>query len=565
MAHKHKQRFIAFFLAVSLLLPAAGYAAETEEEIGCAYDDSSLLVKLWHSEVSVFAAPRPLEGCVQMEYLFRADGTSGQTYGLRKSRSVSCEGDWYVVRLEEGLTPLEARELLKEDPRVMATMLNYTLTTFDDPTPAAENDSQQWHLKESGIPQARELLESLGISPGGSEEVVVAVIDSGVDYKHPDLRDNIWTNPNETPDNGKDDDGNGYIDDIRGWNFGDKVMSGKLVLVDGNNDPMDTLGHGTQCAGIIAAADNGSEVTGVAYNVKIMPVKAIGSTSYVSNLIQGIEYACENGADVVSMSIGFTIESPDALTPYTNADVSAFADVVEKYKDKVVFVASAGNNEEKIEGKNVHGWPNEQVNGLSGYCATYPAALDGVIGVMAYGEEAAGSSDWLSNFSRWDPNPGSGLEYEIIAPGDKIHTTMLSSGAVYKTNSGTSFSTPFVAGLVALLLSTYKGSAQGTPDQILNRLLKTADIRQGYTYGIPSTTVYYPSVNIFRALSTEEDLDGDGEVTESDWRLLCDASHSMRGTDGFVPAADYNGDSVINVKDQARFLRCFQINQRANE
>ena len=133
----------------------------------------------------------------------------------------------------------------------------------------------------------------------GSNTIIVAVIDSGVDYSHPDLSANIWSNSDEIPSNGIDDDGNGYIDDIRGWNFWDD-----------NNDPMDgnthwETYHGTHCAGIIGAVGNNSVgISGVNWNVKIMPLRvtdAYGSL-YVDDAISAIDYASANGANVISNS-----------------------------------------------------------------------------------------------------------------------------------------------------------------------------------------------------------------------------------------------------------------------
>ena len=130
--------------------------------------------------------------------------------------------------------------------------------------------NEQWALSNTGQDGGTTGAD-IGIIPAwarstGSDSIVVAVIDTGVDYNHPDLAQNIWTNPKEIPGNGIDDDGNGYIDDVHGWNFLDKTA-----------DPMDDNGHGTHCAGVIGAVgNNGIGISGVNQKVKIMPLKVLG-------------------------------------------------------------------------------------------------------------------------------------------------------------------------------------------------------------------------------------------------------------------------------------------------
>ncbi|MFH1245729.1 MAG: S8 family serine peptidase, partial [Candidatus Omnitrophota bacterium] len=161
------------------------------------------------------------------------------------------------------------------------------------------------------------------------EGVVVAIVDSGIDYNHEDLNANIWINENEIPNNGKDDDGNGYIDDIIGWNF-----------IDNNNDVMDTIGHGSHCAGIIAArGDNGKGIIGVAPKAKIMALKAMTGEgeSTVDKVVQAIKYAADNGADIINLSWGVPTRwwSP----------IPSLSDVINyAYAKGCIIVCAAGNN-----------------------------------------------------------------------------------------------------------------------------------------------------------------------------------------------------------------------------
>ena len=153
--------------------------------------------------------------------------------------------------------------------------LNNQITTTES-IPNDPNFGLQWGLHNSNnrdinAPEAWDITK-------GSNEVVIAVIDTGVNYNHPDLMNNIWVNSGEIPGNTIDDDGNGYIDDYRGYDF-----------LGRDPDPMDTNGHGTHVAGIIAAqSDNGIGISGVAPNVKIMPIRAAGGTTL--NVLQAINY-----------------------------------------------------------------------------------------------------------------------------------------------------------------------------------------------------------------------------------------------------------------------------------
>ena len=152
------------------------------------------------------------------------------------------------------------------------------------------NDSNQWGPQKIEAPLAWDFSK-------GDPSVVVAVVDWGVDLQHPDLATKLWTNPGEIADNGIDDDGNGCIDDVYGWDF-----------ANDDNDPQDDYGHGTHCAGIAAAAtDNGVGIAGVGFNSRTMAVKvgdgATGKAAY-SDIASGIMYAADNGAKVINMSLG---------------------------------------------------------------------------------------------------------------------------------------------------------------------------------------------------------------------------------------------------------------------
>jgi subtilisin family serine protease len=255
----------------------------------------------------------------------------------------------------------------------------------------------------------------------GNSDVIIAFVDSGIDYTHPDLSGKIWINTDEIPDNGIDDDGNNHIDDIQGWNF-----------YDDNNDVLDLNGHGTICAGIAAAASNNSEgITGVCWNCRIMPLKVNGldNGEDIPGLwIEAIEYAVDKGADIISMSLG---------TEYYHEQLENA--VNQAYNNGVFLVASAGNQ----------GWSNEH----------YPAAYSNVIGVSATNDEDRG----MENAGQWGATSNFGSWVDVAAPGEDIFSTMPTYHVTlndYGFNlnytgelCGTSCSAPHVAGVAGLLLS----------------------------------------------------------------------------------------------------------------
>ena len=284
--------------------------------------------------------------------------------------------------------------------------------------------NKQWALENTGqrggTPDADiDALEAWGIETG-STDTVIAIIDTGVDYNHPDLAENIWINENEIPINGIDDDGNGFVDDVRGWDF-----------VDNDNVPIDDFGHGTHCAGIVAAVGNNSiGISGVCWNCKIMPIKTLnffGQAIFI-NIALSIRYAADNGANVISMSFGGRRSS------------KIIKNAIEYAYDKdAVLTAAAGNS-----------------NTFSHY---YPAAYDSVIAVAGTNNK----DRWL-NIGNFFNKAGSnyGPWVDVAAPGGEIYSTMptylvtMNLGG-YKKNydylSGTSMSAPHVAGLAALILS----------------------------------------------------------------------------------------------------------------
>lgn len=299
----------------------------------------------------------------------------------------------------------------------------YRTTAIGMPDVTTDPDfDSQWYLSELHMQDVWQDFIKDDYLPG--EYTVVAVIDTGVDYTHPDLAPNMWVNTAElygTP--GVDDDGNGYVDDIYGAS-----TVGATPFHSG--DPMDDHGHGTHVSGIIAmAAGNREGGVGIAYGTKIMAIKAGQATGTFtdSDIAEAIRYAVANGADVINMSFGgyghsFLVE--EALQ-------DAFG--------SCVLVASAGND----------GYPTADAPpDFLKKADTYPASYSYVLGVMAtdqYGD--------LASFSNWDYYNKMNGEYELAAPGVEIFSTL--PGGQYARWSGTSMAAPMVSAAAALLRSKY--------------------------------------------------------------------------------------------------------------
>ncbi|MGH9201107.1 MAG: S8 family serine peptidase, partial [Vicinamibacterales bacterium] len=260
----------------------------------------------------------------------------------------------------------------------------------------------------------------------GSSATIVAVIDTGVDYNHPDLAANIWTNAGEIPGDNRDNDGNGFVDDVHGYDF-----------INGDGNPLDDQGHGTHVAGTIGAvANNGIGVAGVSWNVRIMPLKFLGAngSGSTSDAIRALNYAVQMGAHVSNNSYGDTVFS------------QAFADAIAAAGNAGhIFVAAAGNN----AGNNDAG-------------PFYPAsfAATNIISVAA-----TDHNDRLASFSNYGATT-----VDIAAPGVNILSTY--PGNRYETLSGTSMAAPHVAGVVSLVRGQHP---EWSVQQVIDQVLGTAD------------------------------------------------------------------------------------------
>ena len=311
--------------------------------------------------------------------------------------------------------------------RIMATQSEDTVYSHDDLKTYTHEplySHQQHAIKAINLPWLWE-------QPKSKKRPVIAIIDTGVDIEHPDLKDNIWCNDAEINGwGGYDDDGNGFFDDIHGYDF----VNSTGVIGDRN-------GHGTHCAGIAAAVgNNGIGITGANPDALIMPIQVMDRTGQgtLSNIIKGIDYANANGADILSMSIGGNC--------YSAAEEEA---LLKAFYNGKYLVAAAGN-----EAADIYA-PDDIC--IRKHC--FPAAFKFVLGVMATDDKGnkAGFSNYDDDgpyYSEYDPvGPaffGDYYNYDIAAPGCGILSTFL--GGTYTTMSGTSMSTPLVAGALSRLL-----------------------------------------------------------------------------------------------------------------
>lgn len=322
----------------------------------------------------------------------------------------------------------EMIQQLKNHPLVEYVEPNYIVSAMTSPNDT--DFSTLWGLHNTGQENGNldadiDAPEAWDITTGG--EVVIAVIDTGVDAQHSDLARNMWKNPNEIPGNGQDDDGNGYIDDVYGYDFANH-----------DAEPLDDHSHGSHCAGIIAGiGNNGIGVTGVNWKAQIMSVKFLNSFGMgtIASAIQALEYAVKMGAKISNNSWGCRNCASQALRDAIQASSA----------QGHLFVTAAGNFAE-----------DNDTNSF--YPANYD--LENLITVTA-----TDHNDELSFFSNYGKE-----NVDLAAPGENIYSTLLGEGYGYK--SGTSMAVPYVVGVASLLKAC---QAEWTFKEIKERLLNTVD------------------------------------------------------------------------------------------
>ncbi|TFG75825.1 MAG: hypothetical protein E4H23_10295 [Chrysiogenales bacterium] len=311
-------------------------------------------------------------------------------------------------KLPPGLSVERAMAIARATPGVLVVEPDYIRTVSR--LPNDPNFANQYALSKMKLPDAWD-------ATVGSSRVIVVVIDTGINYLHPDLSANIYRNVAETPD-GTDTDGNGYIDDVSGWDF----VGPSLTAPVPDNNPIDVMNHGTRVSGVLGATGNNAiGVAGVCWNVQILPLK-IGADDTSGDLstsaeVEAIDYAVAMGAKIINASYG-------------GSDFSHFElDAIQRAQQAgVLFVAAAGNTNKSIDS-----------------APQYPAShnLANILAVAA-----TDSSDYLTSYSSYGAKA-----VDLAAPGSYIQTTTGSDSYAYAY--GTSFSSPHVAGIAALVRSKH--------------------------------------------------------------------------------------------------------------
>ena len=410
-------------IASLLILVALGFTFPAH----LAFAKNSIHYPFVTGELVVRAKPTTNKKTSNFESIAQDLQSSLGSKSLIKVKKFKTSEEFAVLQLSEA-DKSNAMKILKQDARVLYSEPNYIYHIVGDGVPNDAQFSELWGMKNvgqaDGAGQVGKADADIHVTPVwaegniGSAKVKVAVIDTGVDYTHPDLKDNIWNSPADPS--------------VHGWNF-----------VKNNNDPKDDHNHGTHCAGTIGGiGNNGFGVAGVNWKVSIIPVKFLDDqgSGTLDAAVQAIQYATSMGVDIMSNSWGGG--------PFTQSLYDAIAAAKAK---GILFIAAAGND----------GGDNDAQ-------PSYPASyqLDNIISVAA-----TDNRDQIASFSNYGKT-----SVHVAAPGVKILSTIKDGS--YGVLSGTSMATPHISGIAALLLSI---KPTLTYAQIKDILIRSSDKLRGFS------------------------------------------------------------------------------------
>ena len=329
----------------------------------------------------------------------------------------------HYFKNSSSISDSEIVSMLRSDPLVEYVLIQPIFKINEVPNDALWSD-QVSYMNALNFPEAWDIVKA----EEGS--VVIAVVDDAVDWTHEDLIDNIWSNPKEIADNGIDDDNNGFIDDIRGWNFTD----------NSNNPKLNGVSHGTTTATAASAStDNAIGIAGAAWNAKIMAITAkCGDSEYICYTSEGVIYAAENGADIINASYGSVYEG---ITIPEQDAAYAFSEDIYGYATSLgtLVVSSAGNS------------------GLdSDYTLHLPAAVREVLSV---GGVQGPEPNLVYTSTAY------GISVDVYSPSTAVRTGTL--GNAYTSSWGTSFGSPIAAGIAALTKTKFPNY---TPAELASKI-----------------------------------------------------------------------------------------------
>jgi Subtilase family/PA14 domain len=480
-----------------------------------------------------------------------------QDYGItgierlvpQRSGTSSPLNQWRILSFTPTSDLLKARDGLRSSTGIKAVGFDYGLELTAD---SSNISGRLWSLNNTGQADDQGISGKADADIDAPEawalqkrkkEITVAVIDTGVDYTHPALQSKMWINSKETL-NGVDDDANGYIDDIYGYDFGAE-----------DSNPIDNAGHGTHVAGIIAAngTDASGSIVGVSPNAKIMALKvATGNVRLISNAVRAVEYAVAEGARVINASWGmldnFWVRAGASIGEkiplvgsfFGISSLGSLTDAIRYANNaQVLFVATAGNDDESLDDTN-----------------RFPAGLDlpNVITVTSTDRK----DDQTDNYSK--------TLVDLGAPGRDIYSTLPGGG--YGLKSGTSMAAPHVAGAAAVLLgendsltaAVLRQILMSSGDPIASLTDKTVSgKRLNLTNALNATPLQNPGVRVtINQVTQVDNLDSDPVADVPDFLPLVPDEIGKPDRADFFPRVSIGGEKfggesfIISEKDDIR-------------